>query len=331
MHGVNANRWIMLMYQLPTKPSNLRVKIWRRIQKLGAIGIRNSAYVLPNRKSCVEDFQWLKHEIVDMGGEASVFSANSLDGAEDEEVERMFRDVRDSDYESILEVCKELSELLDDDVEEDLLSSTRIERYEARLSKIMSMFDEVRRIDFFSAPLGTRAKEEIERLRSYVSQIRGFEDGGKKVPVEDLLDVEVLKGKTWVTRKGLHIDRVASGWLIKKFIDHETVFEFVDEDGYVQQENHVPFDMYGAEFGHQGEYCTFETLVRRLGLSNNHRLMGLAEIVHDVDLKDSKFGRPEAKGIDKVIIGLGKVCENDYQLLELGGKVFDALYACMEK
>ena len=117
MHGKNTNRWIMLMYQLPTKPSNLRVKVWRRIQKLGAIGIRNSAYVLPNQKSCVEDFQWLKYEIVSMGGEASVFSADSLDNVEDKEIEQLFRDARDSDYESILEVCKELSDLLDSDVE----------------------------------------------------------------------------------------------------------------------------------------------------------------------------------------------------------------------
>jgi hypothetical protein len=329
MHGKNTNHWIMLMYQLPTKPSNLRVKVWRRIQKLGAIGIRNSAYVLPNRKSCVEDFQWLKNEIVDMGGEASAFSAESLDGMEDEEIEQLFRDARDNDYESILEVCKELSDLLDSDVEEDNLTSTRIERYEARLSKIMSMFDEVTRIDFFSAPLGAEVKQEIERLKAYVSQIRGFENKGGIPTVEDLLDVEALKGKTWVTRKGLHIDRVASGWLIKKFIDDGAIFEFVDEDGYVQQDNHIPFDMYGAELGHQGEHCTFETLIRRLNLGSDRGLMGIAEIVHDIDLKDSKFGSSEARGIDKVIIGLGEICEGDYQLLEIGGKVFDALYACM--
>ena len=243
----------------------------------------------------------------------------------------MFRNTRDRDYESILEACKELSDLLDSDIEEDQLSSTRIERYEARLSKILSMLDEVTRIDFFSAPLGAKVKEEIERLRTYVSQIRGFEDKGEIPTVEDLLDVEVLEGKTWVTRRGIHIDRVASGWLIKKFIDYEAIFEFVDEDGYVQQDNHIAFDMYGAELGHQGEHCTFETLIRRLGLGSDRGLTGIAEIVHDIDLKDSKFGRPEVSGIDEVILGLREICEDDYQLLELGGKVFDALYACMKK
>jgi len=340
----NKNRWVMLMYQLPTRPSNLRVRAWRRIQKLGAVGIRNSAYVLPVQESHLEDFQWLKREIVDMGGEASVFTADSVDDVENDEIEQLFRDARNPDYESILEACGDLSAQLDDDVQKEHISSDRVERYEAKLRKITSRFDEVKRIDFFSAPLGAKAEKEIETLRAYVLQVRGFEDRSMESPAESIVDIESLKGKTWVTRKGLHIDRISTGWLIRRFIDDKAIFEFVGEGEYVRsrvaeceekegfrQEGHVPFDMYAADFGHHGGYCTFEIFIRKLDLGGNTALAEIAEIVHDIDLKDSKFGREEARGVDEVIIGLGEICENDDQLMEAGGRVFDALYARMKK
>ncbi len=327
----NKNRWVMLMYQLPTKPSNLRVKAWRRIQKLGAVGIRNSAYILPAQESHLEDFQWLKREIVDMGGEASVFTADSVDDVENDEIEQLFRDARKPDYKSILEACGDLSAQLDDDVQKEHISSDRVERYEAKLRKLTSRFDEVKRIDFFSAPLGAKAEKKTEALRTYVLQIRGFEDKDMESPAESVVDIESFKGKIWVTRKGLHIDRISTGWLIRRFIDDKATFEFVGEGVYIRQENHITFDMYAADFGHNGEYCTFEVLIRKLGLGGNTALAEIAEIVHDIDLKDGKFGREEARGVDEVIIGLGEICENDDQLMEAGGRVFAALYARMKK
>ena len=328
----NKNRWVMLMYQLPTKPSNLRVKAWRRIQKLGAVGIRNSAYVLPVQESHLEDFQWLKREIVDMGGEASVFIVDSVDDVENDEIEQLFRNARDIDYSAILKSCDHLSDHLDNDVKEKHLSPERVERHKAKLKKITSKFDEIRRIDFFSAPLGAEVEKRIETLRSYLSQVRGFEYKSSELPVESVLDIGAFRGRIWVTRKELHIDRIASGWLIRRFIDDKAMFEFVDEGEHIaQQENRVPFDMYAASFGHHGEYCTFETFIRKLDLGGNTALAEIAEIVHDIDLKDSKFGREEARGVDEVIIGLGEICENDDQLMEAGGKVFDALYARMRK
>ena len=331
IQGENKNRWLILMYQLPTRPSNLRVKAWRRIQKLGAVGIRNSAYVLPVQESHLEDFQWLKREIVDMGGEASIFTANSVDDVENGEIEQLFRDARKPDYQSILEACGDLSAQLDDDVQKEHISSDRVERYEAKQRKITSRFDEVRRIDFFSAPLGVKAEKEIEALRAYVLRVRGFEGKGMEPSAESVADIEALKGKTWVTRKGLHIDRISTGWLIRRFIDAKAVFEFVGEGEYIPKEGHVLFDMYAADFGHHGGYCTFEILIRKLGLGGNAALTEIAEIVHDIDLKDNKFGREEARGVDEIIIGLGEICKNDDQLMEAGGRVFDALYARMKK
>ena len=331
MQGSNENHWVMLMYQLPAKPSNLRVKIWRRIQKLGAVGVRNSAYVLPAEDSHIEDFQWLKREIMDMGGEASVFRANSVDDVENEEIKRLFREARDRDYQAIIESCDHLSSHIDDDVKEDQVTPDRVEKYEGKLKKIAFRFDEIRRNDFFSAPVGAEAEKRIMRLRSYLARVRGSESSVAEISGMDVVDPKTLKGKTWVTRKRLHIDRIGTSWLIRKFVDQNAKFVFVDEGEYVRQEGQLSFDMYAADFGHQGEYCTFETVVMRLGLQEDHSLVEIAEIVHDIDLKDGKFAREEARGIDEVIIGLREICEDDYQLMETGGKVFDALYARMKK
>src|SRR3984893_5358709 len=90
--------WILLIHQLPPKPTNLRVRIWRKLQKLGAVAIKNSVYVLPASEQAHEDFQWLKQEIDSAGGEAAVFRAGSVEGATDEEIIAAFRKVRDEEF-----------------------------------------------------------------------------------------------------------------------------------------------------------------------------------------------------------------------------------------
>jgi len=326
MGNGNKTHWILLMYNLPTKPSNFRVRIWRRIQKLGAVGIRNSGYILPDKGSCLEDFQWLKREIVDLGGEASIFFVNSIDDLENAEIERLFNESRDHDYSTVIKDCRELSNQLEINRS---IAYDKIERYESKFKKIVSRFNEISNIDFFSISLGSEAENELEKFRARISQIKEPKPETDGLVIGKV-DKGSLKDKVWVTRKGLHIDRIASGWLIRKFIDNETKFDFINEDEYVQKEGYIPFDMYDAEFGHHGEYCTFEIFIRRLELISEHALTEIAEIVHDIDLKDAKFGRIEARGIDEVITGLGKICKDDYQLLELGEKIFDALYARMQ-
>ena len=209
MGNGNKTHWILLMYNLPTKPSNFRVKIWRRLQKLGAVGIRNSGYILPDKGSCLEDFQWLKREIVDLSGEASIFFVNSVDDLENAEIERLFNESRDHEYSDIIKDCRELSSQLNKENNKNI-AYEKIERYESKFKKILFRFNEVNNINFFSAPLGSEAENELEKFRTRLSQIRESEPetGGSMI---ERVDKESLKGKVWVTRKGLHIDRIASG------------------------------------------------------------------------------------------------------------------------
>ena len=139
-----------------------------------------------------------------------------------------------------------------------------------------------------------------------------------------------LRGKTWVTRQGVHIDRIASGWLIRRFVDPEARFKFVSGKGYRSQPNELRFDMFEAEFTHEGDKCTFEVLVYRAGLKDS-ALRAIAEIIHDVDLKDNKFGREEAAGIRTLIDGIAAATTSDPERIERGTAVFNHLYEYFRK
>ncbi len=128
-----------------------------------------------------------------------------------------------------------------------------------------------------------------------------------------------------MTRKDIYIDRLASAWLIRRFIDQNAKFVFISKGKNNLPKNAIPFDMYGAEFTHHGDACTFETLIKAFDLKD-HALRPIAEIVHDIDLKDNKYNRKESDGIDQIIAGFSKKLNNDNKLLEKGMEIFDALY-----
>lgn len=127
----------------------------------------------------------------------------------------------------------------------------------------------------------------------------------------------------WATRAGIHIDRSASAWLIARFLDADATFVFVASPSDVPDDA-IAFDMRGVEFGHHGNDCTFETLLRRHGV-NDPVLWRIAEIVHEADLDDARFDAPEAPGLDTALRGLSMVCEDD-QVLEHTRPLFDGLY-----
>ncbi len=145
-------------------------------------------------------------------------------------------------------------------------------------------------------------------------------------PAKASLDVAQHRGRTWVTRTGIKMDRMASAWLIRKLIDPEARFKFVPAKGYQPERGELRFDMFEAEFTHEGELCTFEVLVQRFGLTDP-ALRAIAEIVHDIDLKDAKYGREEAPGIGQLVAGIAAAHADDEARLARGSALFDDLYA----
>ncbi len=322
--------WILLIHQLPPKPTNLRVRIWRKLQKLGAVAIKNSVYVLPATEQAHEDFQWLKQEIELAGGDAAVFRAGSVEGTTDEEIIAAFRKARDEEFAAVAAEFDGLTGAIREQVRGKHLSAGRLAAQESEIDKLHAELERIAANDFFDAVARAAAFTAYERCQKAIRAAQG--PTGKAAPSRTkhgTLEVAAFQGQRWVTRRNLHIDRLASAWLIKQFIDKRPRFYFVSEGETV--EGALRFDMFGADFTHQGEDCTFETMLKRFGLEDSEGLREIAEIVHDIDLKDDKFHRLEAAGLNAIIDGLSKLLRDDRKLLQQTSIVFDGLYELLSK
>ncbi|HYP27543.1 MAG TPA: chromate resistance protein ChrB domain-containing protein [Blastocatellia bacterium] len=318
--------WILLIHQLPPKPTNLRVRTWRKLQKLGSVAIKNSVYVLPFNEKTYEDFQWLKQEIESAAGEATIFRAGAVEGATDEEIITLFRNARDEEYALVTAELDGLTGAIREQKKGGHLSAGRISAHEAELDKLHKELDRIISIDFFEAPGRPAAVEAYERCRKVLraSQNRKERLAQSNPSNGQALSLGQYQARRWVTRRNLFIDRLASIWLIKRFIDKRPRFYFVSEGERI--DGAIGFDMYGAEFTHRGEDCTFETMIREFGLSNDAGIRALSEIVHDIDLKDNKFNRLEAAGLNTIVRGLADLLNDDRKLIQQTGPIFDGLY-----
>ena len=314
---------MLLIHQIPPKPDYLRVKIGRRLSRVGAVAIKNSVYVLPSGEETLEDFQWVLREITTEGGEGSVCHASFVDGLSDDAVEALFRAARGADYEEVAEAAQAALKSLPRSPDAD--DRTRIRSDLARLRKRVT---DIAAIDFFGSPARTRADELLERLEV---RLRAAAPAEVSTPTRArasgaVLDPRSVRGRTWVTRQGVFVDRIASAWLIRRSIDPDATFAFVPPEGYTPKPGELRFDMFEAEFTHEGDRCTFETLIARFGLRADPALRAVAEIVHDIDVKDTKFSRAEAAGVECMLAGLVAKWPRDEDRIEQGAPLFDALY-----
>jgi hypothetical protein len=314
-----ANRWVLLIHQIPPKPDYFRVKVGRRLQRLGAVAIKNSVYVLPRSDDTVEDFQWQLREIVAGGGQASVCEANFVDGLTDTEIEALFRAARDADYGEVVADAQRLLKALPGGRRPGRTDGPG--HIQAEAGRLKRRLAGLVAIDFFGAPRRQAAHEALAQLEAR----RRHPDPEATAPAHP---AQAPRAATWVTRQGVHIDRIASAWLIRRFIDSRAQFKFVAPEGYRPRPGELRFDMFEAEYTHEGDACTFETLVTRFGLGDR-ALRIIAEIVHDIDCKEVKFGRPEAPGIERLIAGIAQQHAEDTARLAHCTALFDALYGAL--
>lgn len=299
--------WLLLLVSLPPRPSSLRVRAWRKLRSLGAVPLKSGAYLLPFSPDHYEQFQWLAQEIQKDGGEATLLKLDRIENMPETDVIRLFQQARNRDYATVAERYRKLARGRRPRAEEDL----------ARLAREMGRLTD---IDFFDAP----GRHEADRAREAAERSLGGGAKPGRTAATPPLDLSTLKGRRWATRARPHVDRIASAWLIKRFLDPGAEFVFASADEIPADA--IPFDVAGVEFGHQGEDCTFETLLRRSGL-RDRRLTAVAEIVHEADLRDQKFHREEARGIDLVLRGLLSAIKDDHDVLAHGMTLFDGLYA----
>ena len=302
-----SQSWLLLVHQIPPEPPYLRAKVLRRLNQLGALAIKNSVYIIPETDETKEDIQWLRSEISRQAGETWMFRADPMAELTSDALVASFCKIRSDDYSQLLYEAKTV-----------LAAIEQGDRQDSERRKLQRRFDEVRRIDFFEAS----GREEMEAIMQKINTALGVPER-RPAPKPDLGD---LKNRTWVTRCGVKVDRIATAWLIRRFIDPAARFRFVDQDRYQHANREIRFDMFEGEFTHEGDMCTFETLLRHVKLEDPG-LSALAEIVHDIDLKDDKYQRPEANGIAAMISGLAALHPEDERRIEDGSRIFEAAYA----
>lgn len=306
-----SSAWLLLLYGLPTKQNTARVSLWRKLKKFGAVPLKTSAYVLPDEPVHYERFQWLAKQIQDEGGEATLIRVADIEGLPNERIVQLFNEARSGEY-------KELAEA----IQKSLAS-----RNESKINLAQEMgrhqrrFNEIREIDYFNAP----AVQDTEMLLSRLEQFLAPKSRTGAAPT---LDPNKFSGKTWLTRPRPGIDRAGSGWLIRKFIDPKARFIFGMEPPKHPQA--LPFDMADVEFSHHADDCTFETLVKRFGITDK-AVLRIAEMVHDADLEDEKFNRCECIGINSVLSGWASTEMKDAELLAKGIDCFEGLYRQLRK
>jgi hypothetical protein len=308
-------RWVLFMPTIPAKPASVRVKIWRRLQAIGAIGLRGSVYALPNREECVEVFEWLSRELRELGGQASICEGRFLDESTDDDIERRFIDARNADYAEVADAAKQLARKLD----VKRIPPERIAKITEQHAKLVHRLGAITAIDFLNVP----GREAVEGLLAAVARALPRDGTRTREPLEV---VPRPRAATWVTRTGVHADRIASAWLVRRFIDPEARFKFVPANGYVPGDGELRFDMFDAEFTHVGDRCTFEVLVERMDL-RDPALVALGEIIHDLDLRDDKFGREETAGVRSAIDGICTVAHDNEQRIAAAGPMLDGLYS----
>lgn len=312
-------RWLVLTHQIPPEPAYFRVRVRRRLAGIGALPLKNSVYVLPEGEDTREDLEWLLREIVQDGGEGSLSVATFIDGFTDRRLRKAFNSERDAAYaELAAEAARARERLREPDPGEE---SPR-DAAEA-LSRLERSLEAIRELDFFNAPGREEAEQAVAMLALEMEATKQEEEsmaGERWTPAK-------VRGMTWVTRRGVRVDRTACAWLVRRFIDPEARLKFVEPTGYPPSEGELRFDMFDSEFTHEGERCTFETLLERFDLGDDPGLVAIAEIVHDLDLKESRYGRAEAAGLASILAGIARAHEDDAERIASGAPVFDFLYA----
>lgn len=318
-----GRRWLLFVHQLPSTPSNLRVRTWRRLQQLGAIPVKQAVYVLPDTPDAREDFEWLKTEIKAAGGDASVFAADSVDSWSDDALVEEFRRARQEAYAALA-----------DDIEKVLTRvgaprrrrGTRAPAARRLVETFRTRLGALEQVDFFGSAGRDRVATLLQQLEEKAAGPRPAAGRPRTAGSSDARD---YANRLWVTRPRPGVDRMASAWLIRRFVDRQARFAFAPERESAP-DGAVLFDMFGVEFSHRDDGCTFETICAAFGVQEA-AVSRIAAIVHDLDLKDERFAAPEAPTIGTVIAGLQLSVTDDDELLRQGMALFESLYRAFER
>jgi len=317
------HRWCLLIHALPARPLYLRARIRRLLAQSGAAPIRRSVYALPASAAALDGLRAIAAEIETAGGTGFVCEATFPDREVEASVVRAFNDELQSHYRAWIEQARQTVERMagaappphvarsDRGATARVAAARRPERLRRRFAHLESL-------DRFGAPGAEQAAAWHARLAPAAKRSNDRQSNDRRAFV----------GRTWVTRKGLHVDRLACAWLVRRFIDPAARFRFVSSPEAPLADGEIGFDMPGATIAHEQGGCSFETLARRAGI-RDPAVTRVGEIVHDIDLGDGRHGHAETAGLEQMLLGLIASHPRDDDRLARGIELFDTLYAAL--
>ena len=313
--------WWTFAFYLPAESAYARVKVWRRLQDIGAVSFKKALYLLPENPETLEDLEWTLKEVTSAGGQGVIFSASVVEGLSDGDLAALFDAAREAQYQELAgEVRKALGNM-----ERTRSRPTSVEVAE-QVVQFRERLTAIEGIDFFQA----NGREQVQALIDTLES-RGRESASSEEQVAATTESHsALAGRTWVTRANIHVDRMASAWLIRRSIDPAARFKFVTDRNYRPEPGELRFDMFNAEYTHDAERCTFEVLLDLIA-EPDAGLRRIADIVHDLDLRDHKYQRPEAAGVKVMLDGLAANHERDEDRIAQASSLFEALYKSFTK
>jgi len=308
-----SDSWLALIVSLPSASTTARMRIWRAVKALGCAALRDGAYLLPAQAEQAAQLQALADEALQEGGQAWLLQVQSRDMAEQAAFQALFD--RTADYAPWLEELAQARQTLSG------LGTTELGRLQRKHARA---YGAIRKIDFFPAETSIRAEAQ---WRDFNNAIDAIQSPGEPQPAAGRIarrDRMQYQGRLWATRRHLWVDRVASAWLIQRFIDPHARFAWLEAPADCPPDA-LGFDFDGATFSHVGERVTFEVLLTSFGLEGDRGLSRLADMVHALDVGGA--ATPEASGFEAVLAGARKRWPDDDALLADIGGVLDSLHA----
>ena len=318
-----SQNWLMVFYSVPSQPVSTRIKIWRKLAKVGAVPLKGAVYILPDREEHVEFLQWLVGEVKSLKGDAAFVRVNRIESVENKEVRELFNQQRGKDYRSLDRKLEDLERRV-----QSVRKGTRSQSLKSvaeQTRRLKKELDDIQAIDFFGSTAGKSTARRFLEIESVVKTVSYPVIKGRP-PALPFRSIEAYQAKTWVTRKKPFVDRMASAWFIRRFIDSRAVFRFIEEREMASLgREETTFDIRGGDFTHEGDLCTFEVFVKSFAVKD--KAVGkIAEIVHDLDIKDKKYGAMDAPGVEEILTGIRKIAKTDDEALEKGITIFEMLF-----
>jgi hypothetical protein len=308
--------WLVFSYSLPsTGRSSARVAVWRRLRALGAVSPKGGVHVLPERDECAEAFQWLVREVEQAKGEALLMRVERFEGLSDAQLFALFHDARKEDYAALDGRVAELEKTLAGSRNRE---STDAAPHREAVARLRREYGDIARIDFFGSSAGAKVASRLLRVEQSLAPARAEQHA------VDSVSLAAYRARRWVTRPGPYVDRLACAWLIRRFINPDAEIRY----STAPLPDEVAFDMSVGEFSHRGNLCTFETMMLAFGLESP-AMKVVAEIVHDIDLRDSRYVRPEVPGVEAILLGWTDRADADREAH--GIALFDGLHEAFSK